>query len=223
MQYQKSVNIQQLKALDAVASHGSCLQAAKALAVTQLAVSIMLCRLQDEHGFKLFIRWGKQAEFSVLGQAPAEKARKILRLLDDFKETISAANCLQTGKLEIGLSCHYFVMDMLAIFMERYPDVKIRAQVGDSRALVEDILKCRLDLAEVTAAKPDKRLFNLAYNNQDIVLFVAKNHPWADLKTLPVEKFDGRPMVARHSTSMTPVPLNRTVSCQEYHASAIQR
>ncbi len=197
------MNIQQLKALDALASHGSCLQAAKALGVTQPAVSVQLRKLQDEYGVKLFNRLGKQAHFSLLGETLVLKARKILRLLDDFESTIGAASQLNTGCLEIGLSCHYFVMDMLAVFMDRYPGVDIRAQIGDSRNLIEDIFSCRLDLAEVTAASPDERLFNLAYSDQSIVLFVAKNHAWADLESLPVEHLNGKPMVARHATSMT--------------------
>jgi hypothetical protein len=41
------MNLYQLKALDALATYGTCLQAARALGVTQPAVSKQLRKLQD--------------------------------------------------------------------------------------------------------------------------------------------------------------------------------
>lgn len=197
------MNLNQLKALDALAFHGSFSQAAKALGVTQPAVSIQVRKLQDAYGVKLFRRWGRQVEFSDLGQALVLKARKVLGLLDDFEATLTAASQLESGRLDIGLSCHYFVMNMLAVFMKRYPGVQVRAQIGDSQTLIEDILACRLDLAEVTATGPDKRLFNFAYSDQSIVLFVSRHHPWAELSHLEAGQLHGEAMVARHASSMT--------------------
>jgi DNA-binding transcriptional LysR family regulator len=197
------MNLHQLKALDALARHRTCLQAAKALGVSQPAVSTQLRKLQEACGAKLFERWGRQVEFSRLGEILVLKARTILRLLDDFEATIGAASRLESGQLSIGLSCHYFVMQMLAAFMQRHPGVGIHAQIGDSITLIEDVLACRLDLAEVTAAGPDPRLYNLAYSRQRIVLFVAGNHPWAMLPEVPAPLLHGQAMVARHATSMT--------------------
>lgn len=197
------MNLYQLKALDALASHGTCLQAAKVLGVTQPAVSTQLRKLQDAYGVKLFNRWGRHVEFSPLGEKLVLKARTILRLLDDFEATIGAASRLDSGQLEIGLSCHYFVMDMLAEFMARHPGIKIRAQIGDSLTLIDDVLACRLDLAEVTAAEPIKELYNLTYSNQQIVLFVARHHPWAGWGEVQAGDLGGREMVARHASSMT--------------------
>ncbi len=197
------MNIHQLKALDALARHRSFSRAAQALGVSQPAVSIQLRKLQDQYGVKLFRRWGKQVQFSELGNELVLKARKILGLLDDFETTLNTEANLESGRLDIGLSCHYFVMEMLAVFMERYPGVQVRARIGDSQDLINDILECRLDLAEVTGDKPDKRFYNYVYSEQCIVLFVSRDHPWAALPHLPVAQLDGQAMVARHATSMT--------------------
>ncbi len=197
------MNIHQLRALDAFALHGSFSKAAQALGVTQPAVSIQLRKLQQQYGVKLFRRWGNGAEFSDLGNELVLKARKVLGLLEDCRETLETASRLQSGRLEIGLSCHYFVIDLLAVFMNRYPGVNVRAQIGDSQTLIEDVLACRLDLAEITGAAADDRLFSLAYSDQCIVLFVAGNHPWADLPYLHVDQLNAEAMVARHSGSMT--------------------
>jgi aminoethylphosphonate catabolism LysR family transcriptional regulator len=197
------VNLNQLKALDALEQSGSFSGAARRLGLTQPAVSIQLRKLQAYYGVKLFWRCGRRLEFSALGKALVLKARKILGLIDDFQETLSSAGALRTGCLDIGLSCHYLVMDLLAVFMERYPGIQVKAKIGDSATLVEDVIACRLDLAGVTDMVPDDRLTNLAYSDQAIVLFVARNHPWVGLPGISAELLNDQPMVARHHTSMT--------------------
>ncbi|GAB6908551.1 putative LysR family transcriptional regulator [Desulfosarcina cetonica] len=197
------MNLNQLKALDALAQAGTFAGAAKHLGLTQPAVSIQLRRLQEHHGVKLFWRNGGQLEFSRLGESLVVKARTILGLLDDFEKTLASAGSLTSGNLAIGLSCHYFVMDLLAVFMERYPGIQVKARIGDSANLIADVLAGRLDLAEVTGEAPDPRLFNLNYSDQSIVLFVDRRHPWAKVPFIAAEALDAQAMVARHPSSMT--------------------
>jgi DNA-binding transcriptional LysR family regulator len=209
------VNLSQLKALDALEQTRSHSKAARMLGLTQPAVSIQLRRLQAQCGLKLFWRWGRKIEFSPLGMELALKARKIKGLMDDFTDTLSSASDLQSGQLMIGLSCHYFVMDLLSLFMARYPGVQVSARIDDSVTLIDDIMACRLDLAEVTATRPDERLFNLLFSEQSIVLFVAAHHPWTKHSVITVEKLDDQPMVARHVSSVTRQIFQRRLERQD--------
>jgi aminoethylphosphonate catabolism LysR family transcriptional regulator len=197
------VNLNQLKALDALEQAGTFSGAADLLGLTQPAVSIQLRKLQDHYGVKLFWRCGRHLEFSSLGRELVLKARKILGLIDDFQTTLASAGALRSGHLDIGLSCHYLVMDLLAVFMERYPGIRVKAKIGDSAKLIEDVIACRLDMAEITNLAPDDRLINVVYSDQAIVLFVALNHPWASLPGISINQLHDQPMVARHHTSMT--------------------
>lgn len=197
------MNLNQLKALNALEQTGSFSGAADLLGLTQPAVSIQLRKLQAKHGVKLFWRCGRNLEFSTLGKDLALKARKILELIDDFQETLSSAGELSSGHLYIGLSCHYLVMDLLAVFMERYPGIQVRAKINDSAGLVEDVFACRLDLAEITGVTPDDRLVSFAYSDQPIVLFVSRAHPWGKRPFIEASELNDQHMVARHATSMT--------------------
>jgi DNA-binding transcriptional LysR family regulator len=197
------MNLNQLKALDALEQTGSFIGAANQLGLTQPAVSIQLRKLQKQYGVKLFWRNGRELKFSPLGKELVLKARKILGLVDDFKECLTSDNQLRSGYLTIGLSCHYLVMDLLSLFMERYPGINVNAKIGDSADLIEDVLACRLNLAAVTALAPDDRLVNIVYSHQNIVLFVAREHPWATRSALSPEHLHHQPMVARRTTSRT--------------------
>ena len=211
------MKLHQLKALDALEQTGSFSGAAKCLGLTQPAVSIQLRKLQARHGVKLFWRSGRNLEFSTFGKELVLKARKILWLIDDFEASLASADNLKSGHLKIGLSCHYLVMDLVSIFMERYPGVQVKARIGDSANLIEEVLACRLDLAEVTGAEPDQRLVNHVYSDQSIVLFVARNHPWVSLPGITASQLHDQPMVARHATSKTRQIFQRRLKDRGIH------
>ncbi|WP_319523775.1 LysR substrate-binding domain-containing protein [uncultured Desulfosarcina sp.] len=215
------MNLNQLKALDALEQTGSFSGAADRLGLTQPAVSIQLRKLQEQHGVKLFWRCGRHLEFSTLGKELVLKARKILGLIDDFEESLTSAGELRNGRLTIGLSCHYLVMELLAVFMERYPGIQVKAKIGDSVNLVEDVIACRLDLAEITGVVPDDRLVNLTYSDQSIVLFVSTDHPWARRPSIEVAELKGRQMVARHAGSMTRQIFNQRLNRRDIHPQVV--
>ena len=197
------ISITQLKALDALEREKHFSRAAEAIGISQPAISAQIKKLQAGYDAKLLNRWGRQVEFSKLGKDLALKARKIVGLLDDFESSIQAAAELRTGYLDIGLSCHYFVMDMLAVFMDRFPGIQLKAEIGDSRPLLEKVLACQLDIAGVTGNISDPRLFSHKYSDQDIILLVAADHPWAAQASLSIGELQGEPMVARTRQSMT--------------------
>lgn len=213
--------LNQLKALDALEQAGSFAGAAERLGLTQPAVSIQLRKLQAAHGVKLFWRCGRHLEFSALGSDLVLKARKILGLIEDFEGTLASAGELRSGRLDIGLSCHYLVMDLLAVFMERYPGIQVKAKIGDSVTLVEDVLACRLDLAEITGGVPDDRMVNFVYSDQAIVLFVSEHHPWARRPSIDAAELNGQDMVARHATSMTRQLFKRRLNHHGIHPRVV--
>ncbi len=197
-------NITQLKALDALERERHFSRAADSIGISQPALSAQIKKLQESYDAKLLKRWGRQVEFSKLGKELTVKARKIIGLLDDFESSLQAAADLRTGYLDIGLSCHYFVMDILSVFMERYPGIQIKAEIGDSKPLLEKVPTCQLDIVGITGKISDPRLHQYKYSDQDIVLFVARDHPWSKQKnTLSIADLDGEPMVARTEKSMT--------------------
>ena len=198
-----TITLTQLKALDALERERHFSRAAKAIGISQPAISAQIKKLQESHDTRLLYRWDRRVEFSRLGEELALKARKIVGLLDDFEASLHASSALRSGHLDIGLSCHYFVMDILAVFMERYPGIQLKAEIGDSKPLIEKVRSCQLDIAGITGGVSDPQLYQYKYSDQTIVLFVALDHPWTRLDTLTVAELEGEPMVARTKQSMT--------------------
>ena len=197
------MNITQIKALVALARERNLTRAAETIGISQPAISHQLRKLQNEYGFKLYRRAGRFTEFTEMGRELVVKARGVLDLLEDMKSTLEAAGDLRAGFLSIGFSCHHYVMAILAGFMQRYPGIQVKAQIGDSVDLMEQVLSCGIDIAAVTATGPEPRLYNNLFSRQRMVLFVEKSHPWAGRQRLPVEMLHNQRMVTWHRTSMT--------------------
>ena len=130
-------------------------------------------------------------------------------LLEEMDTCLKEASELLSGKVHIGLSCHYFVKGIIAKFMGQYPGVRVKASIGHSKSLMEAVLDCRLDVAEVTALEPDPRLHSLKYSRQEILAFVSTDHPWADKQAVDIHALHGEKMVALHTPSMTRQIFNR--------------
>lgn len=197
------ISIAQIKILDAVAREKNFSRAALYLGISQPAVSLQLRELQKRYGVGIYFRRGKEIHLSGLGTGLVKTGRKVLGLLDEMDTCLKEASDLLSGKIRIGLSCHYFVRDLIARFMARYPGVRVKASVGHSGSLMDAVLDCRLDVAEVTALAPDPRLHNLKYSDQEIFLFVSRTHPWASRRQIRISQLHNEKMVALHTPSMT--------------------
>ncbi len=197
------ITISQIKILDAVAKNKNFSKAAEYLGISQPAVSLQLRELQKRYGVLIFYRKGREVRLSDLGQELLSTGRKILGLLSEMDACLKGSRDLMSGNIHIGLSCHYFVKGLLASFMARYPEIHVKATIGHSSSLVEEVLACRMDIAEITALRPDPRLHHLKYSEQEIFLFVSKDHPWAFRKQIHIKKLHNEKMVALHTKSMT--------------------
>lgn len=209
---ENSISIAQVKILDAVAREKNFSRAALYLGISQPAVSLQLRKLQKQYGVGIYFRRGKQIHLSELGMTLVKTGRKVLGLLNDMDSCLKEAGELLSGRLRVGLSCHYFVKNLIARFMAQNPGIRVRASIGNSESLLEAVADCRLDVAEVTALEPDPRFHNLKYADQEILLFVAATHPWAGKRDIAISDLHNEDMVALHTPSMTRQIFHRRLS-----------
>lgn len=197
------MNLSQLRALDAAVRTKSYTKAAQELGISQPAVSQQLRELEKEYQVKLIFRRGKTIEFTPLARRLVRKARICLAFIEDMKHTLRAEGNLQAGTFNIGLSCHNLVMELLAVFMNRYPAVTVNSHIGDSRMLVSKVLDGQLDMAAITGKEPDPRVESFLYSSQRIVAVMSAGNPWTRLTSLDVSLLQNAPMIARPRSSGT--------------------
>jgi DNA-binding transcriptional LysR family regulator len=96
------LNVDRLRALHAVAAHGSILAAAETLHVTTSAVSQQLAKLERETGRRLLEKQGRGVRLTDSGRLLAAHAGQVLGLLERAAAELDAARDTVSGTLAIG-------------------------------------------------------------------------------------------------------------------------
>jgi aminoethylphosphonate catabolism LysR family transcriptional regulator len=197
------MNHAQLRAFHAVASTGSFTAAAERLRVSQPAVTMQVKALEGAYGVELFQRRGRRVEKTDLGQALADLTRRLFGIEEEAEELLGAARKLRRGRLRVGADAPYHVIGLLAAFRERYPELKISLSVGNSGAVLRDVLDARSDVAVLAEVEPDPRIHAVPCVRHRLIAFVARQSRWGRRKRIRLTELEGEPMILREVGSIT--------------------
>ncbi|MBE2276221.1 MAG: LysR family transcriptional regulator [Rhodobacteraceae bacterium] len=155
------MDFRQIQYFVALYEEKSITKAAKRLHVVQPAVSMQIRRIEEECGSVLFERTAggvlpnaKAAEIYPLCLDVLEGAAEITRRLRSGHGKIS-------GALSVGVPpsiARGILVDILAHFQRKHPEVQLSVSEGYSVHLVEWLLNGQLDLAILSASENDPRL-----------------------------------------------------------------
>lgn len=141
------MNLEHLKTFHVVASLGSFTEAAKALYMTQPAVSQQIQGIEHALRNPLFDRSKRQIRLTAKGKILFSYTQKLFGIFREIENVFSDLNHLLTGELTIAASAvmgNYFLSSFIAEFYKKYPLISIRLEMGDSAYvthLVEEGLK----------------------------------------------------------------------------------
>ncbi|MDS9471878.1 LysR family transcriptional regulator [Sporosarcina pasteurii] len=125
-------------------------QAAKALYMTQPAVSQAIMQLERELDIRLFHRTPKGAFLTQEGEFLFEYASSALNLLQVGQDKMNEFKNLTAGELKIGVGdtiSRYFLLPYLELFHNRYPNVKVKIENGTTSELCAILKAGEVDIA----------------------------------------------------------------------------
>ncbi len=149
MQKRCIMNIRFLKTLVTYAELGTFVATAKALGLTQSAVSAQMQTLEEQMGTQLFDRTKRPPVLNAHGRALLSSARQILFLYDQMAELVSDSEGF-VGTFHIGAvptMLTGMLPSVLHVFKSRHPELQLRVSAGTS-----DVLVTRLDRGELDVA-----------------------------------------------------------------------
>lgn len=144
----RRLDIDALRALSAIRLHGGVTRAAKALGLSQSAVSHKIRRLEASLGCDLLDRKPGASPFTAAGEDLLDYAARILGLHDEALLMLSKTPL--TGRINLGMTEDTACSDLVRIlgrFRRLHPDVTVRSRVRMS--LVQ---RAMLDRGELDAA-----------------------------------------------------------------------
>jgi DNA-binding transcriptional LysR family regulator len=147
------VTLQQLAYFVAVADVRSFTRAADVVGVTQPTLSRQLRALEDELGAPLVDRGGRGGPvLTPAGEAVLPLARRMLADMDSARTAVAEIVGLRSGRVRVGATpslCIGVVADVLRVFHEQHPDVRLELAENGSQPLVRSLARGELDVALV--------------------------------------------------------------------------
>jgi LysR family transcriptional activator of glutamate synthase operon len=148
--YDRSVELRQLRYVEAVARHRHFTRAAEAVHVAQSALSQQVRRLEAELGTELFVRTSRRVTPTEAGEAVATHARRILAEVDGIRDELDDLRGLVRGRVSIGALLPAGPVDvprLLARFSHEFPGVEVRLREGTAGDMLRYLASDEVDTA----------------------------------------------------------------------------
>jgi DNA-binding transcriptional LysR family regulator len=183
---------------------GSFTAAARALGLTQAAVSQRVQALEQRLGVSLFDRQGGRVFLTEAGHRLHGYAQRVLALHREAIAELTGRQPPLTGDLSLAASSvpgDFLLPDLLARFRERHPHVQVRAAVTDSREVLHQVEQGQAHLGLVGGKAESPHLEYRCFACDRLVLIVPAGHPWGRRKRVPLDQLCEQPLIVREGGS----------------------
>ena len=177
-----AVTIEQLRTFAVVAEHQHVTRAARALGLTQPAVSHQLKALERSLGLAVFERVGRGIRLTADGRALLPAVSSALAALRSVEEEAAARAGLLQGELTVAASNTigiYRVPAWSAGFLERHPGVGLRVRTVNTREAIALLREAVVDCALVEGPDTHDGFDALGVETDELVVVAAAGHPLA--------------------------------------------
>jgi LysR family transcriptional regulator, cys regulon transcriptional activator len=196
------MKLHQLRYLAAVAQSGlNITAAAQKLHTSQPGVSKQIKLLEDELGFQIFVREGRNlTRITPAGQQVIERAMRILQEAQSIRSLSAELREEGKGSLSIGTThtqARYVLPGVIREFRTRYPQVRLNLHQGTSEQIAEMVISDRIDCAIATGSEhlfADLTLLPCYRWHRTVI--VPKGHPLADGGRLSLRALAAYPLIS---------------------------
>lgn len=168
-------NLSLYNIFNCVAERENISHAAKALYISQPAVSKAISSLEDNLNVTLFIRSSRGVKLTPEGSLLYEHTKSAFQTINQAEDNLKRINDLGIGHLKIGASntlCKFLLLPYLKDFVKEYPHIKITIESYSSYQTLKRLENGSLDIGLVAKPDNDKTyVFNSLGEIEDI--FVA--------------------------------------------------
>ena len=191
----------QLRYLVAVSENDlNITQAARVLHAAQPGVSKQLKLLEDELGFQIFVREGRNlTRITPAGTQVIERALRILQEAQSIRQLSTELRDEGRGSLSIGTThtqARYVLPDVIREFRSRYPQVRLNLHQGTSEQIAEMVAGDRIDCAIATGSEalfPELTLLPCYRWHRTVI--VPRDHPLASGGRLTFKALAAYPLI----------------------------
>jgi DNA-binding transcriptional LysR family regulator len=187
-----------LRALAAVARHGSFSRAAAELKLTQPAVSMQVKQLETRVGLPLLERIGKRALPTRAGEVLLAHASRAFSELTAGIEQVQRLRGIVAGRLRLGTSASvsiYLLPPLLRRFRARYPETELLIVTGNAAEIVGAVSSNELDLGVVSLPVRSRDLSVTPFYRDDLVAIAPPGRRWRGRRAIGPAELAREPLI----------------------------
>jgi DNA-binding transcriptional LysR family regulator len=178
--------------------------AAKALRLSQAAVSQRVQALEKALGKALFKRKGGRVLLTGSGQKLYEYAQRILDLHRETRREVTGHEMPLSGELLLAASSvpgEYLLPALLSIFGQKHPHVRMCATVTDSMSVMAQVERGEVSIGLVGRKTENPHLEFRYLASDRMVLIVPPGHALSSRKKVSVKQLSSHAIILRETGS----------------------
>lgn len=218
------MNVNYFRTYITVVEKESFSEAAKALSLSQPAISFQIQAIEKEYGQKLLDRSGFRVQLTEAGRIFYDYAKQILKLDRALSESIDELQGVVRGRLRLGASTipgEYIVPKLLGKFIKLFPDVEPELEISDTAEILGKIKEHEIDIGFIGAPPEANNLQVEKYITDNLILILPTNHPLASKNAVTVEEAIKQPFISREIGSGTRKTIEEALEKQGIVTSSI--
>jgi LysR family hydrogen peroxide-inducible transcriptional activator len=190
------MDVRQLAALVAIADHGTFSAAARALFTVQSNVSGHVARLERELAVTLVDR--QHGGLTEEGRIVVERARRVLREMDDIAADIASMGDAVAGEARIGFigtTARWVLPRLLASLHDTHPGVHLIVSEANTTSLVPRVMNGELAAAVFHLPIDEPELEIEPLFAEDLIVLAHQDHELAGRDTISLTELSTYPLL----------------------------
>lgn len=200
------LNISQLTTFVSVVEHGSFSEAARALGISQPAVTMQIQALEADIDATLLDRGYRRISLTEAGQVLLPYARKVIAELEEARTSIDLLSDVVSGRLTLAASTtpgQYLLPRALGSFLHVNPEVGVTLRVYDSAEVVERVESGDADIGMTGAEVHGARVLYERLGTDELALICPARHELATKERVTFAQVTEEPFIVREGGSGT--------------------
>ncbi|HEX8039774.1 MAG TPA: LysR substrate-binding domain-containing protein, partial [Chryseosolibacter sp.] len=170
------MNLQQLEYIVALDIHRNHARAAGHCHVTQPTLSMMVRKLEDELGVKIFEK-SQPLKPSPAGEIIISRARQILQEVKNLKEFVRSEKDSIEGEYRLGVIptlAPYLLPRFLNAFLQDHPATSFTVTEMQTGEIIRDLKAGRLDIGILVTPVEDREIREIPVFYEPILLYTSE-------------------------------------------------
>jgi DNA-binding transcriptional LysR family regulator len=213
-----NITFKQLKVFIALYELGSFTATARALRMTQSAVSKLCHELESEVNFPLFERTTRSVTPMDGADTLYSFARELTGTLDATTLSLSDLSSLKRGSVSVSAApmiMHGLLSEVFARFKHEHPDIRLVLHESSTDETIEYVISGKVDFGVIAIDKPHPKLSCEPIYRDRLCLVCPPGHPLADKRAVTWKQIAEYEQIALRPVNSLGRELQRIVESKE--------